>query len=395
LGDWNNKSRNTLQKIFGKHVTRGPQRITLIVIPEETGRPTRIQMSRAVFVSLLCFGVMTFAASMALSIRYFQLRDGLQELGQLRRDFDSLKNEASALYSQLIDVQSNLNQVDAFSDQVRKATKFEDDGKNPKRATPLSPKTPTLDPSLEPSRAPSLRRGSGATQPLGFLDRLKALPEPVSASLPLGTTSQDGGIGPLSPEDYKALLQSKDKPQNLRLAARVKPDSLAFGELFTEIESVRELSAAQIDDLAELLNEVNEYREKIDQTPTFVPVDGRLTSTFGLRESPFSQGFAMHRGLDIAAPLGSPIRAAAAGIVIKVGRAPDYGKFVQIKHGREVVTVYAHAQQIFVRTGDRVHKGQKIASVGMTGRTTGPHLHFEVRIGNRRVNPAKYISFNR
>lgn len=362
-------------------LTKAPQpraRVcTLILISDETAAPRKVQIPRRFALAVVFCGVSLFAATLALSVRYFQIRQSMRELSELRRDFESIRNEASALYNQLIDVQMNLNQVNNFSNQVREATKLED--------------------AQSPNKEPSNRQqgtGPKAQGPLGFLERLRQVPNPVSANIDLPLKSQVGGIGPLSKADYEAVLRTGAKPQNMNVAGRVNPGSLALGQLFSELESVRDQSSEQIDELTQLLTEVHQYRQKIDQTPTFTPVDGRLTSSFGYRQSPVSQGFAMHKGLDIAAPLGSPIRAAAAGVVTKVGRAPDYGKFVQIAHSKNLITVYAHAQQIYVRAGDNVHKGQKIASVGMTGRTTGPHLHFEVRIGNQRVNPSKYITFN-
>jgi murein DD-endopeptidase MepM/ murein hydrolase activator NlpD len=99
----------------------------------------------------------------------------------------------------------------------------------------------------------------------------------------------------------------------------------------------------------------------------------------------------MHQGLDIAAPLGSPIKSAAQGTVVRVGYAEDYGKYVEISHGFGVLSRYAHAQSISVKRGDKVKKGDTIGKVGMTGRTTGPHLHYEIEIGGRKVDPSGFI----
>jgi murein DD-endopeptidase MepM/ murein hydrolase activator NlpD len=364
-------SQNRSRKIF-----------TLILIPEETAKPTRIQFPQKILFSVAITLVAVFAGTAALSIRYFQIRGSLSELATLRKDFDSIRDEATALYSQLLDVQSSLDQVDSYSSQVREATKLEDD-----RTPNATRRTPALGPR---DRNTTARPG-----PLGFMDRLNRLPEPIHDRSGLNIPAADGGIGPISRDEFDTLLKSGNQPQNLEVAGRVNPNSLAFGAVFSELNNIKDQSSQQIDALTKLLTEVHQYRIKIDQTPTLAPVEGRLTSPFGFRASPITRGVSMHHGLDIAAPLGSPIRAAAAGVVAKVGRASDYGKFVQLKHGHNVVTVYAHAQQIFVRVGDTVHKGQKIATVGMTGRTTGPHLHFEVRLGNKRVNPSKYISFSR
>lgn len=355
-------------------------RVTLILVPNDSATPIKVSLSRRAFWLVATIMVSGLAAASALSIRYFQIRNLNRELTEIKKEHESILNEATALYSQLLDVQSNLNQVDSFSNQVREATKIEDAAENPVR-----------DPKML-MRPEAQKKSPGGS--LGLIDKLKSLRSTSNKKIDLSIPASEG-IGPISKDDFAKQLESGNKPQNMAVAAKVKPSSLEFGTIFSELDAVKEQTSNQIDDLSTLLTEVHQYRTRIDQTPTLSPVNGRLTSTFGFRESPMSGKFAMHKGLDIAAPLGSPIRAAAAGTVLKVGRASDYGKFVLLRHGHSVTTVYAHAQQILVRQGDVVHKGQKIALVGMTGRTTGPHLHYEVRIGSKRVNPATYISFNR
>jgi murein DD-endopeptidase MepM/ murein hydrolase activator NlpD len=100
---------------------------------------------------------------------------------------------------------------------------------------------------------------------------------------------------------------------------------------------------------------------------------------------------AFHEGLDFLAETGTPIRAAASGIVLSAERTPDYGNIVKIDHGSGVETRYAHTSKMLVKAGDRVEKGQVIAEVGNTGRSTGPHLHFEVRLNGASLDPRKYL----
>lgn len=115
------------------------------------------------------------------------------------------------------------------------------------------------------------------------------------------------------------------------------------------------------------------------------PVKARLTSRFGLR------GNRPHEGIDLGAPQGTPIHAAEAGRVIYAGRFGAYGKTVILKHAGAYRSVYAHARRLFVEKGDFVERGQKIAEIGMTGRTTGPHLHFEIRRGEVAHDPLVYL----
>jgi len=114
-------------------------------------------------------------------------------------------------------------------------------------------------------------------------------------------------------------------------------------------------------------------------------------SSFGRRIDPFNGQWAMHEGIDFIADYGSPIVAAAGGVVIFAGFHPQYGYMIDIDHGNDLLTRYAHTSKIVVREGDLVQRGKKIGEVGTTGRSTGPHLHFEVRFRGAAQNPAKFL----
>jgi murein DD-endopeptidase MepM/ murein hydrolase activator NlpD len=117
------------------------------------------------------------------------------------------------------------------------------------------------------------------------------------------------------------------------------------------------------------------------------PVSGPITSPFGLRSNPFGPGLEMHPGIDIGAPMGATIAASAGGRVIFAGSYGGYGNAIIIDHGGSTSTLYGHCSQIFVAEGQDVQRGQAIGAVGMTGRATGPHLHFEVRVNGVPVDP--------
>ncbi|MCL4671965.1 MAG: M23 family metallopeptidase [Sphingomonadaceae bacterium] len=116
-----------------------------------------------------------------------------------------------------------------------------------------------------------------------------------------------------------------------------------------------------------------------------------ISSSFGYRRDPFTRGAAMHSGIDFKGPIGAPIFAAADGVVSFVGRKSGYGNVVEISHGNGLMTRYAHLSRFDTRVGQRVAAGEKIAGLGNTGRSTGPHLHFEVRINDRAVNPRPFL----
>jgi murein DD-endopeptidase MepM/ murein hydrolase activator NlpD len=116
-----------------------------------------------------------------------------------------------------------------------------------------------------------------------------------------------------------------------------------------------------------------------------------VTSDFGTRIDPYTAERKMHQGMDIATPHGQPIYTPSDGTVVFIGNEGAYGKVLVLDHGYGVKTRYAHLSEIHVRLGDRVERGAKVASVGNTGRSTGPHLHYEVRVNGIPENPRKFI----
>lgn len=135
-----------------------------------------------------------------------------------------------------------------------------------------------------------------------------------------------------------------------------------------------------------------EERVRRNMLPTSLPIDTEWNaSAFGWRTDPFTGEMALHEGVDFSAEVGTPIRAAAAGVVVSADRHPEYGNLIEIDHGNDMSTRYAHASKLLVAPGTVVRRGQVIALVGTTGRSTGPHLHFEVRFKGVAQNPNRFL----
>ncbi|MFZ5989655.1 MAG: M23 family metallopeptidase [Bacillota bacterium] len=158
--------------------------------------------------------------------------------------------------------------------------------------------------------------------------------------------------------------------------------------ILDSLEKINKSEPGIVNDLTETEAKLKEY---IDAVPTLWPTSGRISSTFGQRTDPLNFRQRKHEGIDIAASRGQSIKAAAIGKVVFSDWNGNYGKTVIIDHGYGLSTLYAHCSSLLVKEGQSVNKGDLIARVGNTGRSTGDHLHFEVRINNVAVDPLKYL----
>jgi len=192
------------------------------------------------------------------------------------------------------------------------------------------------------------------------------------------------------------------KPQEFRfneipgrggaIPSSVPPRSLSMEELGREVDALSRHMENRTDYLGILESTLFDARVKRKLMPTITPVEGSWNaSSFGWRIDPITGQHALHEGIDFIADVGTPVFAAAGGVVIFAEYHYQYGNMVEIDHGNDFVTRYAHASKLFVKVGDVVQRGRKIAAVGSTGRSTGPHLHFEVRYRGVAQNPARFL----
>ncbi|MEP7184132.1 MAG: M23 family metallopeptidase [Betaproteobacteria bacterium] len=162
-----------------------------------------------------------------------------------------------------------------------------------------------------------------------------------------------------------------------------------FGDLVAKLSRQVEERSDQLGVLEALLVLDSANRKFL---PTFAPiVDGWYSSNFGYRIDPFTGQQSFHEGIDFPAETGTPIVAAASGKVVAAGYHPQYGKMLEIDHGNGLLSRYAHTSRLQVNEGDLVVRGQQVGTVGSTGRSTGPHLHFEVRLNGVPQNPARFL----
>ena len=214
------------------------------------------------------------------------------------------------------------------------------------------------------------------------LVRLRKLEEQlrIMASLKPAERGTDLGVGGVTRSD---LLDKADKLPDA--------EKLVVGRLSRQFLDMERRATEQERGFKEVYEAFREKRVLLAHTPSILPVKGWVTSTFGSRNSAFTGGREFHAGVDIVARVNTPIRAPADGVVITSGRESGYGNIVEIRHMQGIITRYAHNHRNLVRVGQKVRRGDVIAEVGNTGRTTGPHLHYEVRLNGVAVNPMLYI----
>lgn len=172
----------------------------------------------------------------------------------------------------------------------------------------------------------------------------------------------------------------------------VQPTNLTAEELGRALDDLSHRVEAKSDALSAIESQILGDRIKKSLLPTTLPVDAQWNASgYGWRTDPFTGQMAMHEGVDFPADTGTPIKAAAAGIVVSVVRHPEYGNLIEIDHGNDLTTRYAHTSKVLTKVGAFVKRGQVIAEVGNTGRSTGPHLHFEVRVKGIAHNPNEFL----
>ena len=172
----------------------------------------------------------------------------------------------------------------------------------------------------------------------------------------------------------------------------VRPTPLSADDLRTALDALAKEVETLGDNMSLLESQLLDERIKQSMLPTTLPVEAQWNASgFGWRIDPFTGERALHEGVDFGAQVGTTIVAAASGVIITVEAHPEYGNMVEIDHGNGLTTRYAHTSKIWVKVGALVRRGQKIAAVGTTGRTTGPHLHFEVRQNGIALNPYRFL----
>lgn len=192
---------------------------------------------------------------------------------------------------------------------------------------------------------------------------------------------------PLLPEDVRKV--GVGGTAELLPPGPFVPEAHELNDILNKLDRELELQKTSF---REIHSKLDQNAALLEHLPTLRPCDtGYFSSGFGVRHDPFTKKATHHDGLDISAPRGTPVMSTAAGTVIYAGRYYNYGQFIVVDHGGGYQTAYGHLHKILVRKGQKITKGMVIGQVGSTGRSTAPHLHYEVRVNGIAVNPMDYV----
>jgi murein DD-endopeptidase MepM/ murein hydrolase activator NlpD len=201
---------------------------------------------------------------------------------------------------------------------------------------------------------------------------------------------QVASLGSLASEVSALYGLKQDASQRLEDASGEKRFASSLDQFYTLRSSAMSGVATMAVSFGERHSTISDWN-RLAASPTLWPVQGQIMSSFGEREDPFNGEGAFHRGIDISGNYGEKIIAPADGIVEEADFRNGYGRTVVLDHGHGIVTLFGHMSGFAVITGQRVHRGDVIGFVGLSGRSTGPHVHYEVHINNIPVNPHKYL----
>jgi murein DD-endopeptidase MepM/ murein hydrolase activator NlpD len=331
------------------------KKFTFMVIPDANSSVIRFQLSAIILI----VGLVIVIALLASALTAFLLYKGNSgEIGQLKQQLTS----ATGKYEQIIDGK-NVH-IDELQTNV----------------ADLSQQAKTMNNRMADIKALESQLKKMVGIETGTPAKTKESPDQTTKALNAGEQqiSMDGGTGgeelPITKEEMELLV---DQTRN---------DFLSIGEQIKLLKPELEITK----------DVVTKKQKQLRVTPTIWPTDSRkVTSLFGIRKDPFTGRATFHAGLDISGDTGDPIYAAADGTVISAERGDAHGNNVLISHANGIQTHYSHLSKILTKAGATVSKGDIIGELGSTGRSTGPHLHYEVILNGEHVDPRPYLNATR
>jgi murein DD-endopeptidase MepM/ murein hydrolase activator NlpD len=324
---------------------------TFMMIPDRKSKVRKVVVSASHIKLFLCLGALVTVVIAAVFVDYLSLLSQSIENKRLHAENAELKAQFQVIEGKLGSVEETLERIKTFSTKLKLITAVNDPQRN-----------------LNLAMGPLSHGSQGATE----------------------LTENDSKRSPASKMSDEPVFKAKSL-QELTSGELAREEDHDYAKLSIRVDQVSKVANLREQGVIELWELLQDRSALLAATPSTKPVQGWYTSRFGYRISPFTEKPLMHEGLDIAAAPGTPVFTTADGTVTFAGYDPGYGKLVVIDHGYGVETRYGHNSEVFVSSGQKVRHGERISAVGSTGRSTGPHVHYEVRVNGQPVDPLNYI----
>jgi murein DD-endopeptidase MepM/ murein hydrolase activator NlpD len=345
---------------------------TVMVVPEKQKGVRTYRIPTVLFKSLAFMMVMLFMLIGVLAYDYWKILQQVYENKHLSIENRQLKEQIQLFQMKMNTLGDDLKRINTFEKKLRVITGLED----------ISTKGPIYKSEKDDSNDSFSLDDLNTSFDIKLHDDIDDQPrfkelkslydKKIAASLGL----------------ERSYLLTKQWSDLARRSFALSSDYARFDFKYSRIKDVVSAIEGNIHNLDQFLLDKESF---LNSTPTILPADGWITSYFGQRMSPWAGRLKMHEGLDVGAPYGTPVLAPADGIVTFSGEKAGFGKFVQVDHGYGIETIYAHNQSLSVRSGQKIKRGHLLAAVGNTGHSTGPHLHYEVRVNGIAVDPLYFI----
>lgn len=334
------------------YMNNSSKKLTLFIVSNQNGQTRKLVVSSTWLKTTAFLGAIVLLVMSAGAVDYFGLLMQSLENKHLRAENAQLTKQLSVIEGKVSSLENSLERVKTFTTKLKLITNIDAED----RVTKLTMGNKPVPGQEVEEYEPMDQRPPSST--MAAQDQVFAQPQ--------------------------ALNERKNEVAE-------QPSSKDYASLVVRIDKAVKETQLKEQSVIDLWESLSERQSLMNATPNIKPARGWLTSRFGYRVSPFTGKTTMHAGLDIAAAPGSPVYAPADGVVSFAGYDEGYGKLVSIDHGYGVTTRFGHTSQIYVQVGQKVSKWDVIAAVGNTGRSTGPHLHYEVRINGTPVDPINFI----
>ncbi len=366
---------------------------TFMLVPEKSGRVRKITLPAIYVKSLGLLALIIVIVGFFLIFDYFHVLSQVAENKKLRLENHLIKMDVQKAKTKLETLDQNMNRLKAFSQKLRLLGNLDQPGVSRILQTPSDVGTSGGTDGEEDGGSIEDIGGGGKSQ----TPNPKAPAKNKKTNTPSNQSSQST-IGPETiPSQMDNIHNKLEYDRSLSLTGE-------FGEAFntaTLIEQIGTITKAaeklngrvqnEEKNFALLYEELRDSVDRLLHTPSIMPALGWITSHFGYRTNPFVGTKTFHAGIDIANRPGTPVHSPANGVVTFAGYHGGFGLVVQIDHGFGLKTKYGHNSRAIAKVGDRVIRGEKIAEIGSSGRSTGPHLHYQVEVHGKPVNPMLFI----